>query len=219
MQDINIEQRNEKLGFEVVKNLKKRNFESYYYKTKDETIKQIIDLIPKNATVSWGGSVSLDELGIKEYLKNNNYKTIDRDEAQSQEQREEFILKSLRSDVFLMSANAISTDGEIVNIDGLGNRISALCYGPKKIIMVVGMNKVVKTLDDALSRAKNHAAPINAQRVSKFSQIKTPCLSGGFCYDCKSETSICSQILITRLSKPKNRICVILVNDNLGYWL
>ena len=117
-----------------------------------------------------------------------------------------------------MSANAISEDGEIVNIDGTGNRVSALCFGPKRVLIVAGMNKVVKTLDDAMSRARNYAAPINAKRISGiFENMVTPCNITGSCCDCKSETSICSQIVTTRLSVPKGRISVILVNQNLGY--
>ncbi|MBQ8476582.1 lactate utilization protein, partial [bacterium] len=118
---------------------------------------------------------------------------------------------------FLMSANAISYDGEIVNIDGHGNRLSALCFGPEKVIMIIGMNKAVKSLDDAMSRARNIAAPINAKRVSSFFEVKTPCIQTGTCENCKSPSSICCQILTTRLCCPENRIKVILVNENLGY--
>lgn len=215
--EINISKRNRLLAPEVIKNLEKRNFEGFYCEGKDDVINKIISLIPKEETISWGGSKTLDEIGIKEYFEQNNYKTINRDKAKTKEERRELIFEGLRADNFLMSANAISYDGEIVNIDGHGNRISALCWGPKKIIMVVGMNKLEKTLEEAISRARNYAAPINAQRVSSVFEIETPCINKGRCFDCKSETSICSHILITRLSYPKKRIKVILTNENLGY--
>lgn len=171
MQDTNIKQRNEKLAQEVIKNLKKRNFEALYCETKEEAKEEIIRLISKEETISWGGSVTLDEIKIKDYLENNNYKTINRDKAKTPEERKELVLKSLSCDAFLMSANAISTDGEIVNIDGHGNRLAALCFGPKRVIILAGINKVVKTLEDAISRVRNYAAPTNAQRVSNFFEI------------------------------------------------
>ena len=216
MQNI-IFERNELLAKKVIDNLTKRNFEAYYSKNKNEANLKILELIEKQETISWGGSVTLDELGIKDILKSKNYTTIDRQSAKTPQEREEIIRKSIFADVFMMSANAISQEGEIVNIDGVGNRISALCFGPKKIIMVIGMNKITRTLDEAISRARNYAAPINAKRVSNFFEIKTPCKETGYCADCKSKSSICSNILITRLSYPQNRIKVILVNENIGY--
>ena len=209
--------RNELLASTIIKNLEKRNFNAFYAPDKDEALKMALSLINKDETVSWGGSVSLDEIKIKEYLEKNNYKVINRDKAKNPQEKRELILKGLQADVFLMSANAISYDGEIVNIDGHSNRIAALCYGPKKVIMIIGMNKVSKNLDSALLRARNTAAPINAQRISTIYKMNTPCLKTGACADCKCEDSICSNILITRLCFPKGRINVILVNEELGY--
>lgn len=217
MVNINLKLRNEKLAENVIKNLKKRYFDAFYCDSADEALCKSIELISKDETVSWGGSVTLDEIKIKDYLENNGYKTINRDDAKTPEERKNLILKSLTADTFLMSSNAISTDGELVNIDGHGNRLAALCYGPKKVIVIVGMNKIVKSLEDAVSRARNYAAPINAQRVSKFFEIQTPCINAGNCYDCKSPTSICSQILVTRMSYPQGRIKIIIVNEDLGY--
>ncbi len=217
MKNENINKRNEKIAQEVVKNLKRRNFEAFFCETKENALKKIIEIIQKDETVSWGGSVTLDEIKIKDFLENNNYKIINRDKAKTPEERKELLLKSLTCDVFLMSANAISAEGEIVNIDGHGNRISALCFGPKKVVIVLGVNKITKTLNDAISRARNFAAPINAQRVAGFFKVQTPCLNTGSCCDCKSETSICSHILTTRLCYPKGRICVLIVNENLGF--
>ena len=209
--------RNELLLNNVVKNLEKRNFNAYYCSSKEEAFNKVIEIISKEDIVSWGGSITIDELKIKEYLENNGYKTINRDKAKTKEERTQMILSTLSSDVFLMSANAISEDGILVDVDGTGNRVAALCYGPKKVIVIAGVNKITKNEDEAVSRARNYAAPINAKRVSKFMNIETPCLATGSCFNCKSQTSICSQIVITRLSNPKGRINVILVNNVLGY--
>lgn len=217
MNDINILRRNELLAKKVIKSLEKRNFEAFYCAKKEDVIEQLKTLISKEETISWGGSMTINELRIKEFLKDNGYKTIDRDTAKTKEERRKLILEGLAGNVFLMSANAISEDGEIVNIDGHGNRIAALCYGPDKIIIIAGVNKIAKTLDDAITRARNYAAPINSQRISSIYEMSTPCLSIGSCMDCKSETSICTHILTTRLSYPKGRIKVILVNETLGY--
>ena len=216
MQDI-IVQRRELLAQKVIINLNKRHFEAHYAKDKKEALDIALKIIKKDETTSWGGSMSIEETGLIDYLENNGYKTFNRAKAKNNDEKREIVLKGLSADNFLMSANAISEDGEIVNIDGHGNRISALCYGPKKIIMIVGMNKVVKNLDDAIMRARTVAAPINAKRVSNYFEVDTPCTKTGSCADCKSETSICSQILITRLCWPKERIKVILVNEDLGY--
>lgn len=213
----NIEKRNEFLAKKVITAFEKRNFNAFYAASRGEAFKQILNLIDKNDVVGWGGSVTVDELKIKEYLEENGYTVINRDKAKSKEEKRELALKCLSADVFLMSSNAITEDGELVNIDGQGNRIAALCFGPKKVIVVAGMNKIVKSLDDAIQRARNYAAPVNAQRVASHLGIQTPCVTAGACYDCKSQTSICSNILTTRLSFPQGRINVILVNDYLGY--
>jgi len=217
MQNTNIFKRNELLAKNVINSLIKRNFNAFYCKDKESANKKILELISKEDVISWGGSITLDELGIKKYLDENEYKTIDRDKATSNIEREELTFKSLSSDVFLMSANAISQNGEIVNIDGLGNRVAALCFGPKKVIIVAGVNKITTNLETALDRAKNYAAPINAQRINSLHEIKTPCTISGCCMDCKAQTSICVQTLITRISRPKGRINVILVNEDLGF--
>ncbi len=213
----NIIKRNSLAAQKVIKAFESRNFNAFYAQNKNEAVKKILELISGNETISWGGSVTLDEIGIKDYLENNSYNIIDRDKAKSDKEKEELILKSITADIFLMSSNAVTKDGELVNIDGHGNRLAALCYGPKKVIVVAGINKIAESLDEAVSRARNYSAPVNAQRVSNFFEMHTPCIASGYCADCKSQTSICSQILITRLSYPKGRINVILVNENLGY--
>lgn len=216
MSDV-IFERNELLIKTVIKNLEKRNFNAYYCESGESAVNKILELINKNEVIAWGGSVTLDELKIKEHLENKGYKTINRDKAKNKEEKTKMVYEGLHSDVYLMSANAITEDGILVNIDGTGNRIAALSFGPKRIIIIAGVNKIVKTLDDAVSRARNIAAPINAKRVSNFMNVETPCIKTGSCMNCKSETSICTQILTTRLSNPKGRINIILVNNNLGY--
>lgn len=201
------------LGTRTVENLQKRHFDAYYCKTKEEALKKAIELIPENDVVSWGGSVSIDEIGLLNYVKENR-KVIDRDSAKSPEERTELMRKALLCDTYLMSSNAMTEDGILVNIDGNGNRVAALCYGPKSVVMIVGVNKICKTLDDAISRARNIPAPINIQR---FKGLKTPCSTKGSCYNCKSTESICNQVVITRMSRPVSKIKIIVVGEDLGF--
>lgn len=206
-----IEIRNEKLGAKVVENLKSRHFDAYYCATAAEARDKILSLIPETDVVGYGGSETIDKLGIKETLREKGQKMNDRDLV-SGEERAEVMRKALLSDTFLMGTNAISEDGELVNIDGNGNRVAALIFGPKSVIIAVSLSKVTKTLDEAISRARNTAAPTNSQRFG----LPTPCSSTGSCANCKSEKSICRQIVITRLSIP-HRIKVVLIGETLGY--
>ncbi len=204
--------RYDKLGPKVVENLKKRFFDAYYCQTGEEAKELVLSLIPKEDVVGWGGSVTVASLGILDAVKKTN-PVIDRDTASTDAERLEMMRKALLSDTFLMSSNAISEDGQLFNIDGNGNRVAALVFGPKSVIVVAGMNKVVKTVEDAESRARNIAAPTNAQRFP----ITTPCMANGSCADCLSPTSICASMLRTRISKPAGKIKVVLVGENLGF--
>ncbi len=206
--------RYDKLSTKVLESLKKRHFDAYYCNTKDEALKQILDLIPQNHVVSWGGSETLNEIGVKELLKEKSYQVIDRDTAKSPEERTELMRKALLCDTFLMSSNAISEDGQLFNIDGNGNRVAAMIFGPKSVIVIAGMNKVVKTIDDAIQRARTIAAPANMQH---FKDMKTPCYINGSCGDCLSLDCICSQLVTTRISRPANKIKVILIGEELGF--
>lgn len=205
--------RTDLLGVRVRDNLQKRHFEAYYCPTKEEALKKAIELIPKEDVVSWGGSVSIEEIGLLDYVK-KNYKVIDRDNAKTPEERVELMRQAILCDTFLMSANAMSEDGVLVNIDGNGNRVAALCYGPKSVVVIVGINKVCKTVEAAISRARNTAAPINVQR---FDGINTPCYLNGSCANCKLPQSACSQVLLTRTNRNPSRIKVILVGEELGF--
>ncbi len=206
--------RNEKLAEKVVKNLKARHFEAYYCENKQQALEKAISLIPKEGTVSWGGTMSVAEIGLFDYLKENGYKCIDRNAAKSDEERAQILKEATFADTFLMSSNAVSYDGELVNIDGTGNRVAAMIFGAKSVVMVVGMNKLAPTLADAVTRAKTVAAPINSQR---FSGRKAPCCITGACANCKSEDSVCAHEVVTRISKPAGRIKIILVNEDLGF--
>ncbi|MDR2633715.1 MAG: lactate utilization protein [Treponema sp.] len=208
------ELRNAKRGPLVVKALKRRFFDAWYVDTRDEAVEQILSLIPKTGTVSWGGSLTISTLGIPERLLHEGITVLDRDQAATAEERQEIMRRALCCDTFLSSSNALSEDGHLVNIDGIGNRVAAMIYGPRQVIVAAGMNKVVKTLEDAIVRARTIAAPLNMQR---FSHLKTPCGETGTCADCGSADSICSYLVITRLCKPAGRIKVILIGEDLGF--
>ena len=206
----NITKRNDLLARKVIKGLESRNMQGYYAASKEEALKTALSLIPEGSSVTMGGSMSANEIGLVDALKNGNYNFIDRDAAPD---RRAAMLLAYDADFFLASVNAMTDDGILVNIDGNSNRVSAICHGPKHVIFIVGMNKVCGDLDGAMKRARNVAAPINAQRFG----LSTPCAKTGKCMDCKSPDTICCQFLITRFSRHAGRIHVILVNDNLGF--
>ena len=208
--NVNITRRNELLARKVIEGLESRNMSGYYAANKEEALGQALNLIPEGSTVTMGGGMSVHEIGLVDLLKKGNYKFIDRDEM---EDKRAAMLAAYDADFFLMSANAMTQDGILVNIDGNANRVSALAQGPRKVIVIVGMNKICDDVDGAMKRARNVAAPINAQRFG----LNTPCSKAGACMNCKSPDTICCQFLITRYSKHKDRIHVILVNDMLGF--
>ena len=202
--------RNELLAQTVIKGLESRNMKGYYAASKEDALKIAMDLIPKGSSISMGGCMSAREIGLTDALKNGEYDFIDRD---AYEDGRVAMLKAYDADFFLASANAMTQDGVIVNIDGNSNRVSAIAQGPKHVLFIVGMNKICDDVDGAMKRARNVAAPINAQRFG----VSTPCSKTGTCMDCKSPDTICCQFLITRYSRHEDRIHVILVNDNLGF--
>ena len=209
-----IEQRYSKLGPLAVKALKSRSFDAYYFDETSDAAEKIISLIPKDHTVSWGGSMTMSALGIPERLAKEGYNLIDRDKAATPEDRFEAMRRALLCDTFLSGTNAISEDGQLVNIDGNGNRVAAMIFGPGQVIIAAGMNKVVKTLGDAVVRARTIAAPANVQR---FKSLKTPCNETGSCADCLSSDTICSFFVTTRFCKPAGRIKVVLIGKDLGF--
>lgn len=207
------EMRNEVLGNRVVKALESRNMEAYYVKTKEEALAKALELIPEGSSISWGGTMSAQEIGLTDALHKGNYDVYDREQVETREEKEKIAHQALNCDFFIGSTNALSEDGVLVNVDGNANRVAAFAYGPKNVLLIVGMNKVVKTEADAMSRARNEAAPINAQRFG----VNTPCVKNGSCFNCKSPQCICCQILITRFSKVPKRTKIILVDENLGF--
>lgn len=200
------------LGPTVVTALEKRHFDAYYCQTRAEAVQKVLELIPETDVVGWGGSATLEELGILDIMRERN-PVIDRDAAKTPEERMELMRKALVSDTFLMSSNAISADGQLYNIDGNGNRLAALVFGPKSVVVVAGMNKVTGTIEDAEARTRNLASSANAQRFD----IPTPCCITGKCGDCLSTSSICATMIRTRICRPAGKIKVVLVGDNLGF--
>lgn len=201
-----------KRGELLVKNLRSRHFEAYYCESREQALEKALELIPMGATVGWGGALSAKQIGLLDAMNNGNYNAIDRDKAPNPEQRKQAMKRCLLADVFITGANALSMDGQMVNIDGNGNRVAPIVYGPESIIVIAGMNKVMDTLDAAMIRARTVAAPMNKQRFD----LQTPCEVTGTCGDCKSEGCICNQILITRNCRPAGRIKFILVGEDLG---
>ena len=206
--------RNEKFGPRVVEALKRRHFDAYYCSTKEDALKQALQLIPEGVTVSWGGSSSIEEIGLKDAVKNGNYEAMDRDATQTPEERWELMRQALLCHTYITGTNALSEDGQLVNIDGNGNRVAAMTFGPQNVIVIAGINKIAKTVDDAASRARNTAAPINIQR---FGDLKTPCTMHGYCGDCITANCACAYFVTTRISRPPGKIKVIIVGEPLGF--
>ena len=202
--------RNELLAKEVIKGLESRGMTGYYAADKQMALETALGLIPQGSTVTMGGAMSAHEIGLVDALKAGDYEFIDRD---AMEDKRAAMLAAYDADVFLASVNAMTQDGVLVNIDGNSNRVSAIAQGPKKVIFIVGMQKICDDVDGAMKRARNVAAPVNAQRFG----LDTPCCKTGKCMDCKSPDTICCQFLITRYSRHPGRIHVILVNDELGF--
>ena len=205
----NMRKRNEILAQTVIKGLESRNMSGYYAADKEEAVKKALEVIGKGSTVAMGGCQSAHEIGLIQALEEGDYNYIDRSNMTPRES----LMAAYDADVFLSSANAMTNEGIMVNIDGNSNRVSCIAQGPKKVVFIVGMNKICSDLDEAIKRARNVAAPANAQRFD----VKTPCKVTGKCADCKSPDTICCQFLITRYSRHEGRIHVILVNDTLGY--
>ena len=203
----------DKKGPAVARNFEKRGFAAWYCPTCEEALAKAISLIPKDDVVSWGGSRSIDDIGLHAYVQ-AHYKVIDRDTAKTAEERVELMRKALLCDTFLMGTNAAVQDGELLNIDGNGNRVAALSYGPRQVLVIVGMNKVVPTVAAALARARSTASAIN---INRFAGSKTPCYLTGMCADCKGQDTVCRQILLTRACNPGGHIKVILVGENIGF--
>lgn len=199
----------------IIKGLEKRNMEGVFCETKEDALTKALSYIEEGSSVTWGGSMSISEIGLMDAVKNGNYEIIDRSVAKNYDEQREIFSKAVLADYYLMSSNAITLDGELINIDGTGNRVACLTYGPKNVIMIVGMNKVVNDVEDGIKRVRNFASPPNTLRLG----LKTPCSMTGRCGDCYGDTCICSQIVVTRRQSAamRGRIKIILVGESLGY--
>jgi LUD domain len=199
---------------EIIKNLEKRGMTGYYCENAREASEKVLSLIPDGAQVSWGGSLTLEEIEVKDKLPLINAKILDptsfKDPAEAYTAR----INSLSSDVYLTSTNAITLNGELVNIDGTGNRVAALCFGPRKVIVIAGANKIVRDEEEAIARIKTRACVPNCIKLEK----KTPCAQNGKCSNCLIPgQTICSMTVVTRFCNKSDRIHVILVNESLGF--
>lgn len=202
------------LGNTMIKNFKKRNIEAFYCEDSASAVALAMELMKDGGTVGKGGTETVKEVGLLDAVKSAEHLTfIDREVAKTPEEKKQIYFQTLQCDYFLMSSNAITVDGELINIDGNGNRVACLIYGPEKVIVIAGMNKVVDDVDSGVARVQNFAAPPNAARLG----TRTPCATLGHCGDCHSEDCMCAQIVITRHSRDKDRIKVILVGEELGF--
>ena len=207
------EMANQNLANTIIKNMAKKNMEGYYCATSKEAVEKALSLMPEGSSITWGGSESIKECGLMDAIKEANYQLIDRTDAKTPEEDRIMYSRQVMADFFLMSSNAITIDGELVNIDGRSNRVSCLCWGPQNVLIIAGMNKLVSDVESGVKRVRNFAAPPNTVRLNR----NTPCAQTGKCGDCYSPDCVCSQIVITRRSSIPNRIKVILVGEELGY--
>lgn len=204
----------ETLASTVIKNLEKRRIDGCYCETIEEAEKKVFSYLSPECTVAFGGSMTLEDTGMLTALRHDPHiHLLDRSTAKTDDDVKKLYHDAFSADFYLMSTNAITVDGELVNIDGTGNRVAALIYGPENVIILAGMNKVAANVDEALSRVHNVATPMNCQRLNK----KTPCASTGICADCLSPDCICNQVVVTRRSAIPGRIKVILIGEELGY--
>ena len=192
----------------MIKNLEKRGMEGYFFEDSASCVDAVLSSIPENSSISWGGSETIKESGLMDKIRQGQYKLIDRFSASSPEESRKLYAQSVLSDYYLMSSNAITLGGELVN-----NRVACLIHGPKNVIILAGMNKIVTDIGAGIERVRNFAAPPNAQRLNR----QTPCLANGSCGDCLSPDCMCNHIVITRRSGIKGRIKVYFIAEELGY--
>lgn len=208
-----IEQYYETMAATVIKGLEKRQMEGYYFKTAKEAVEQIMKMIPAGSCVSWGGSTTLSQSGMMDALQAADLERIDRSAAASPAEKKALERKSFAADYYFMSTNAITADGELVNIDGNGNRVAALIYGPDHVMILAGMNKVAADVATAIARVHTAAAPPNAMRLN----LRTPCSQTGVCKNCLSQDCVCAHTVVTRFNRHIGRIKVFLIGETLGF--
>lgn len=197
----------------IIRNLEKRGMEGYYFENSADMVSAVLTMMPRGSVVSWGGSASLTQSGMMDALRANDYALIDRAAARTEQESREIYGRTVMSNYYFCSTNAITLEGELVNIDGNGNRAACIIHGPEHVMMIVGMNKVVKDIDSAVKRVRTDACPPNAIRLN----LNTPCAVTGRCADCLSPECFCNQIVVTRRSRHPGRIKVFLVGEELGF--
>lgn len=208
-----VKESNAKAAATILGRLPKRNMEGWFCETRQEAVAKALELMPEGSVISWGGSMSIQECGLMDAVRKGDYTLVDRDLAVTPREKRETYARTVMADYYLMSTNAITMNGELVNIDGFGNRVACLCSGPANVIIIAGMNKVVNSVEAGIERIRTKAAPPNTTRLGK----NTPCAKTGVCGDCFSPDCICSQTVITRRSGVPGRIKIILVNEDLGF--
>ncbi|MHB9924882.1 lactate utilization protein [Clostridium botulinum] len=198
----------------TIKNLNSRNMEGYYINNIDELLQKLKELLPEGSIVGVGDSMTLFEAGVIDFLRSENFNFLDKyqDKLTNDEKRDIYI-KNFSADTFICSTNAITESGELYNVDGNGSRVAPMIYGPKQVILIVGINKIVKNIEEAEIRVRSYAAPIDAKRLNK----DTPCTKLGYCVDCKSPNRICNDFVVIRGQFIKGRIKVLILGENLGY--
>ncbi len=203
----------ENLADSLIEKFNLRGIEGYYCDNKEEALTMAKRFLTPDCSISWGGSMTLEEIGFFDEINESDYVIYDRNSATTPEEYSEMYSKIVSSDYYFMSSNAITLDGQLINIDGRGNRVACLIAGPKNIIIIAGMNKIVTDVESGIERVRNMAAPPNTVRLHK----KTPCAELGRCANCLTDDCICCQIVVTRKSLIPGRIKVILVGEELGY--
>lgn len=197
----------------ILESLKHKNIEGYYFETCDEMTKDILSRIPENSTVSWGGSLSIEESGLIDALQQGPYRLLDRESARNTEEKKSFYGQVVQSDFYLTGTNAITYGGELINTDGIGNRLACMMYGPGQVFFVVGANKFVSSIEEGIHRIENIAAPANARRLHR----NTPCAKTGRCMHCHAAECLCCYTSVIRHNRFPGRIRVFIVAETLGF--
>ena len=212
--EANVSWYKEKQVERTIANLQKRNMDGFYVTDQIQLIQLLKKLMPRNSIVGVGDSLTLFEMGVLDFLRNGSYNFLDKyKQGISDEEKKEIYIRNFSADAFLCSTNALTEEGELYNIDGNGNRVAAMIFGPNQVIIIVGINKIVKDIEEAEKRVRNYAAPIDAKRLNK----NTPCTITGYCVDCTSKDRICNDFVVIRGQIIKGRIKVVIVGKNLGY--
>lgn len=198
----------------TMENLEKNNIESYFVEDNTALIEKISELVKDGDTVSVGGSMTLFETGVIEFLRNGKFNFLDRyAEGLNGDDIKDIFRKTFSADAYFVSSNAVTEEGELYNVDGNGNRVAAMIYGPDNVIVIAGKNKIVRDVEEAIARNREYAAPANAKRLNR----ETPCAKVGYCMDCSSKDRICNDYVLIRRQGQKGRIKVIIVGKELGY--